>query len=523
MSELRKQLPSYVPRDLPLFLLPLLCLLVYLPALQHDFVMDDTMLVVANPYITSWKYFPQMLSQDAWNVWERHNYWRPVFSISLALDYSLWGLNPLGFHLTNILLHAANTTLLYLLVTRLRNAQAGTMASLLFAIHPIQAHAVNVISVRADLLAALFALLGFTAFFSRRRLFFACMLMLALLSKEISVFLPFLFFAGLLIEREKPDSRHVLAVVILGLYLLIRWSLGFSFSLPESIFSYHAALSARLLLGFKVLTLYFLALFNLFEMPHPFWSVEMPVAVGDSYVLSGISIFGLLLAAVWISFKRAPVAAFGLVWFFIFFLPVSNLKEINQPMAEHWLYIPMIGLSLAFGATFNAPLIRIPEFRLFRAVVTAGVAVYLIFGALVVREKTKIYQNDESFLLAAIHANPKIARLYSMLASTYLGNQDRLRAKEFYAKALSIDPNDFLANYRMGFLLHQEGRKEEAGVYLEKVARVRPSPLSEIVSVAHAWEMLGENQKALLYYRKAFGLNPWSAYIRERVAALENR
>jgi len=158
MSELRKQLPSYVPRDLPLFLLPLLCLLVYLPALQHDFVMDDTMLVVANPYITSWKYFPQMLSQDAWNVWERHNYWRPIFSISLALDYSLWGLNSLGFHLTNILLHAANTTLLYLLVTRLRNAQAGTMASLLFAIHPIQTHAVSVISVRADLLAALFCL-----------------------------------------------------------------------------------------------------------------------------------------------------------------------------------------------------------------------------------------------------------------------------------------------------------------------------------------------------------------------------
>ena len=111
--------------------------------------------------------------------------------------------------------------------------------------------------------------------------------------------MPFLFFAGLLIEREKPDSRHVLAVVILGLYLLIRWSLGFSFSLPESIFSYHAALFARLLLGFKVLTLYFLALFNLFEMPHPFWSVEIPASIGDPYVIGGIGVVGLLLGAVW--------------------------------------------------------------------------------------------------------------------------------------------------------------------------------------------------------------------------------
>ena len=523
MSELRKQLPSYVPRDLPLFLLPLLCLLVYLPALQHDFVMDDTMLVVANPYITSWKYFPQMLSQDAWNVWERHNYWRPIFSISLALDYSLWGLNSLGFHLTNILLHAANTTLLYLLVTRLRNAQAGTMASLLFAIHPIQTHAVSVISVRADLLAALFALLGFMAFFSRRRLFFACMLMLALLSKEISVFLPFLFIAGLLIEREKPDSRHVLAVVILGLYLLIRWSLGFSFSLPESIFSYHAALSARLLLGFKVLTLYFLSLFNLFEMPHPFWSVEIPASIGDPYVIGGIGIVGLLLGAVWRGCKKNPLVAFGLAWFVISFLPISNVKELNQPMAEHWLYIPMIGLSIYFGAALGAVWIRFQEVPLCRLCVPAGVAVFLVFGSLVTREKTKIYHDDESFLLAAIRANPQIAKLYGILGSTYLARQDVSRAKEFYAKALHLDPDDFLANYRTGFLLYRTGQYDEAKRYLSKVVQYHPSRLSEILSVAHAWEMLGENPKALLYYRKAFGLNPWSAYVRERVAALENR
>ncbi len=523
MTALRKQIFPWHLCHLRAFLLPLLCLLVYLPALHHDFVMDDTMLVVANPYITSWKYLPQMLSQDAWNVWERHNYWRPIFSISLALDYSLWGLNPLGFHLTNMLLHAANTALLYLLVTRLRNAQAGTMAALLFAIHPIQAHAVNVISVRADLLAALFALLGFMAFFSRRRLLLACMLVLALLSKEISVFLPFLFFAGFLIERQKPDSRHVLAVAILGLYLLIRWSLGFSFSLPESIFSYHAALSARLLLGFKVLTLYFLSLFNLFEMPHPFWSVEIPASIGDPYVIVGIGIVGLLLGAIWRGWKKNPLVAFGLVWFVISFLPISNVKELNQPMAEHWLYILLIGLSISFGVALGAPWMRFRDVRFYRLCAPAMVAVFLVFGSLVTREKTKIYHDDESFLLAAIRANPKIAKLYSILGSTYLAGQEISKAKEFYAKALDLDPNDFLANYRSGFLLYRAGQNDQAKRYLLKVVQNDPARLSEILSVADAWEMLGERQKALLYYRRALDSNPSSSRIRGKVASLQGR
>ena len=524
MAESRRKISSWVLDCLPLFLLPLLCLLLYLPALRHDFVMDDATLVVGNPYIKSWRYLPQMLSEDAWNVWERHNYWRPIFSISLALDYSLWGLNPLGFHLTNVLLHALNTVLLYSLSKKLLNTGA-VFASLLFALHPIQAHAVNVISIRGDLLAALFVLLCLKTFLSNRSVLCASLLILALLSKETSVTLPaILLFAGLLVKTENLELKKslLLTFISLGTYLVARLSLGFSFSLPPSIFSYEAYFPARFLLVFKVLLLYFLALFNLFEMPHPFWSVEVPTSLNDPYVIGGMSSLGLLIWAIWKGVKRAPVLAFGLVWFLIYFLPISNLKELNQPMAEHWLYLPMIGLSLAFGAALNTLWIRLSDAHLFRACITAGVTVLLIVGALVVREKTKIYQDDETFLLAAIRANPRIAKLHSMVGSIYLAKQDITKAKEFYAKALALDPNDFLANYRTGFLLQQGSQHEEARIYLERVVRSNPSRLSEILTVAHAWEMLGDKQKALLYYRKALDLNSELVRIQHKVAGLES-
>ena len=420
MSELRKSIFPWIVAHFSLFLLPLLSLLIYFPSLYHDFVVDDGALVVGNPYIKSWKYLPEILTKDAWNISEPTNYWRPVFSISLALDYSVWGLNPIGFHLTNILLHAINTVLLYLLCKRLRNTTCAVFASLLFALHPIQAHTVNVISTRGDLLAAFFTLLSLHAFFSKKTIPFAIALVLSLLSKETSMVLPLaLLLAWMIVERDKQEMRLLLAFAILSLYLVVRLSLGFSFSLIPLVFSYHAPLNIRWLLAFKVLALYFLALLNLFELPHPFWSVEIPTSLNDSYVIGGIVMFGLLLGAIWKSLKQQPLIALGLGWFLIYFLPISNLKELNQPMAEHWLYIPMIGLSLAFGAALYAySFLKFPGAQLARIGLAAGVSVVLIFAALVVREKTKIYQDDESFLIAAIRANPQIARLYSMLGST---------------------------------------------------------------------------------------------------------
>lgn len=310
MSESSKHISPRALGHLPLLLLPLFCVLLYLPALYHDFVFDDGALVVDNPYIKSWKYLPQMLSKDAWNISDPGNYWRPVFSISLALDYFLWGLNPVGFHLTNILLHALNAVLLYSLGRKLQNTTGAVFASLLFALHPIQAHAVNVIStMRADLLAAFFTLLSLQAFFSRRTIPFAVAFILALLSKETSMVFPLaILFAGIIVEKSKQDLRLILAFVILGLYLVVRFSLGFSFSLVPLIFSYQAPWDIRLLLAFKVLALYFLAIFNLFEMPHPFWTVEMPTSVNDTYVMSGMLIFCSFLELFGEPGKRSPLS-----------------------------------------------------------------------------------------------------------------------------------------------------------------------------------------------------------------------
>jgi tetratricopeptide (TPR) repeat protein len=193
-------------------------------------------------------------------------------------------------------------------------------------------------------------------------------------------------------------------------------------------------------------------------------------------------------------------------------------------MAEHWLYIPMIGLSLAFGAAMDGlSRISLSGARLIRLGITASAAVFLFFAALVAMEKTKIYQSDEVFLAAAIRANPHIARLYSLLGNVYFAKENFSKAKGLYSQSLSLDPRDFVANYMLGQLLYQEGRQEEAKIHLQRIISINPSQKLEFSPVAHAWEMLGERDKALFYFRKALQFDPESTWIRERIASLEAR
>jgi len=111
--------------------------------------------------------------------------------------------------------------------------------------------------------------------------------------------------------------------------------------------------------------------------------------------------------------------------------------------------------------------------------------------------------------------------LQDFTGDIYLARQDVPRAREFYSKALYLDPNNFLANYRTGFLFHKAGQHDKAKTYLEKVAQSSGGRLWEILAAAHAWEMLGGKQKALFYYRKALDTYPDSVEIKQKIATLE--
>jgi hypothetical protein len=143
---------------------PLLAILVYLPALGNNFVnLDDDLYILENPHLL--RPLPELISWALTQTYQ--SLWAPVYWLSLALDRALWGWNPFGFHLTSLLLHAANALLVARIVHRLAG-QAGRSgrvdafvplsAAALFALHPVQVESVAWIASRKDVLSALFLL-----------------------------------------------------------------------------------------------------------------------------------------------------------------------------------------------------------------------------------------------------------------------------------------------------------------------------------------------------------------------------
>jgi hypothetical protein len=176
---------------------------VYLSSLRNDFVgYDDNTYVLNNPHIRSFN--PALFKWSFFDFYAAN--WHPLTWISHALDYAVWGLNPVGHHLTNNILHAVNTFLVVLLVARLMEVAVvnsrftlivAGVSGLLFGLHPIHVESVAWAAERKDLLCALFYLLSIIMYMSYRshktyRTYFLtlCFFILALLSKPMAVSLP---------------------------------------------------------------------------------------------------------------------------------------------------------------------------------------------------------------------------------------------------------------------------------------------------------------------------------------------
>src|SRR2546422_2164398 len=200
-------------------ILVLVVLTCFLPTLGNDFVAwDDDLNFTENPNCRglSW-------SNLRWMLTTVHGgHYQPLSWMTLGLDYVVWGMNPVGYHLTNLLLHAANAVLFYFMALRLLRASVpgghadgswaltlgSGFATLLFAVHPLRAESVAWITERRDVLSGLFYLAAVVAYLRdcdgavpegrrTRKWYWASLglFALALLSKAMAVTLPVILLA----------------------------------------------------------------------------------------------------------------------------------------------------------------------------------------------------------------------------------------------------------------------------------------------------------------------------------------
>ncbi len=468
-------------------------LLVYAPALSGDLIWDDYYLVQQNPFFRSpvfgWEVFRHYLFFDSFST-----YYRPVQNWSYMLDYWVWRGEPVGYHLTNIFLHAGSGILLFELLRQLLPGMTGRdddrttpwthhlvafLIALVWIVHPIHNAAVAYISGRADSLASLFALLGWLvarkAVGSKstlQRVGFgivaALTAMMALCSKEIALLWLGLFTLHT-VFFESGWSRPVktwvctCAVALVAVYAGLHALPGFRAPMengPPLAFAGRFLLMLRALGDYAGLIVWPGRLYMERTLSDP--AIYGSVAAWrENARFEYLSVCGLLagLAGLWLCLRPGPgrrLRCFGALWFAVAFLPISNLFPLNAEVAEHWIYLASIGVLLLIAGS----VLVMPR----RAQLAAGGCALLAVVALGARTAVRAgdWVNAETFCLRTIQDGGATPRLLTTLASLYGERGDLAKQEAILRKMITRFPEYAPARINLGICLTRQSRNAEA-------------------------------------------------------------
>ncbi len=533
-------------------LLVVMTLLAYLPALRDGFIWDDVGYVTANPTLRS--------LTGLWQIWfEPSAEWQyyPLTFTTFWIEYHLWGLDPLGYHLVNIILHAADALLLWRLLHWLRLPGAW-MAAALFAIHPIQVESVAWVTELKNVLSGLFYLGAVLTFLQatiaegtslphvRWRFYAAaCLLFLAaLLSKTATCVLPATVLL-LVWWKSGQVSRRTIALLVPPValaFILSSFTIWMERYTGAKGAEWGLSLIERVLVAGRALYFYLATFFwpSPLAFVYPRWSVDAHVwwqylfpaaalaAVVTLYALRQRIGSGPLVAALCYASALAPVL--GLIN--VFFMRYSFV-------ADRFAYLATMPLAAACAVAGSKLLERRRS-----AVPIAyglGVAVLLALGGLTAR-RCGAYRDERTLWTDTVAKNPTswmaqsnlgmimaddvalddaIAHYQEALrlkpdypeALNNLGNAWRAQGKlddalALYTTALQLEPEFAQTHNNLGMALAAKGSTDEAISHLMEAVRLRPDYVVAHDNLGVALVNAGKLDEAIAQHTAAVRLKP---------------
>jgi len=493
---------SPVPLRFQILLVALLSFLLYANSLVNGFVLDDTFLIVGNPWVGDFTNLPRMISADYWAPTGQVGLYRPLTTVTYSLNHLTGGGEPFAYHLTNVFLHAANSALVLVLVLLATGrARLSFLSALLFAAHPIHTEAVaGISSGRPELLAAAFMLLSLVLYAARYRgrcdpkvcltvslIFFA----LALASKESAFVLPALVPLVGWMERtddgNRPrpwgrlltDSAPYLAVALT--YLVVRWKvLENSSFLPILNFLDNPLIALepgwRMVSAIYVGLRYFWLLIFPANLSYDYSFDQIPAVVspGDPRVLLVALALPVVAALIFVASRRNRTTAFAIAFSLLTFGIVANIVlPIGTVMADRLLYIPSIGFTILVASILLAVDERLPG-RLGRPMWL--MLCVLLLGGYSIRTlvRNADWRSEETLFIHDVEVSPRSAKARANAGAIRLRNREAEEALAHYLAAIATGitpeqyPLPFLGVVRSLLLLD---RVDEARALYE---RLRP-------------------------------------------------
>ncbi len=453
--------------------------------------------------------------------------WHPLTSLSYMLDYEFYGLNPAGYHLTNILLHIAAALALFLALRSLTGSLwRSAVVAAVFAIHPLRVESVAWISERKDVLSGLFFMLtlwGYSRYakqpFSIFRYIFVLLLFtLGLLSKSMLVTLP----GVLLLLDFWPLGRRDIRRILLEKIPLILISAAFC---VVTILAQERALTqldvphlyriANAIVSYVVYLKQMVWPVGLSIMyPHPGSNLSLMMAGLCLWLLLAVS------GAAWLCRKKQPWLLTGWLWYLGMLLPVIGLVQVGvQSHADRYTYLPQIGISimLVWG------LAAVPILQKNKTLCWGLLLSILLALTLTARRQTTVWRNSMTLWTHALEHTKKNPTALVGLGSAFFKNGDAATAEVCFLEALQIDPYDKEAIYNVGFVRVNQGRLEEGIPFLRLAVRLSPDQFNTHKALGAALILQNQLHEGLLHSRRALELKPDDASIVRNIQIAEAR
>jgi hypothetical protein len=467
----------------------------YLPILSADFVYDDTSQILIDDYIHKPAHFAEVLSLSVIGRDVLDNN-RPVMLLSLMLDSLLWGRNPFGYHLTNLLLHSLCSAMVFLLLygvlSRLfgqSNKNIGAsiasfIAAMLFAIHPVNSEAVCVVTFREDLLAAFLTLLTlilaerFPAERKAINILLGGLIIIsifaAVAAKENGVVAPLLLLIYWLIVRRGNQWRIRAKLIAAGFgataaFMIARFTLvpAQSAIFPVKASYLGGSFSQMLTIQPRIWTFQLLELIwpKLLCADQTGYSIRHITLSAALVALAAVIVIVLLLCRKNIGFGM------GAMFYCLAILPTLNLVPIYRPMADRYLYFPMFGVCLALGATICR--LKTPTKRWLGALWVVAAAAICIFLGFFTIQRLSVWNNGLSLWEDTVKKNP----------FSYTGYNN------------------------LGFALFDAGEFEKAVSAFTRASQIEPDEADPIAGLAITYDAMGLSASAEAAFRKAVSLD----------------
>jgi Tfp pilus assembly protein PilF len=446
-----------------------IALLVYANGLVNGFTYDDEGYILRSHAVQSGS-LGEMFQPTKGN-----NIFRPLTFATFALNWAVGGAQPFGYHLVNLLLHAAVTLLLYLvlrvLLVQLKNGElVAFAAAVLFAVHPIHTEAVTSIVGRSELLAAGFLFAGWLLHLQDRTIAALLCFAMALLSKESAVvFLPLVLAGDYALGKFKSPVRYGAMGALTAAYIGLLWKVqGGHFakatytlvdnplaSLPPLWRVLNALRIAWKYVGLQIYP-------GTLSYDYSYNAVHMSTDCLHTLpaVLLALAVLVLWAWTVWT--KRAPWVLAGAIYLGGFAVTANLLVLTGTVMGERLAYLPSAGFCLLIAAIWGQLEGKWRE--------VARVLAICVIGALCVRTvlRNQDWHDNLALYSKDIHAVPDSVRAHLNLGDEYLKRRQVEAAQREYQTGLLIDPDSGSALERFGLTESLMGQDRAASADLAK-------------------------------------------------------